>query len=324
MSTAYTLKLISWNVRNSAEKSASRQIKELGKEAPDVVALQDVNPNAVSAYKKQCSLIGLDHSVHTLHGVAEDDYSGVFIASSFPLDQLPRLPSSALWSTGIRSAHIHTLEKHWAKRTLFVSINSPWSQLNLYTVYITPFYNKSHEEITRSGKKKGYSMTKLDMLAGLYQELSSYTHKLRILCGDFNTPQKENPNGEIITWGYKYIESTGRYFLPASGQYQHHVEINILRGLGEYYDLPDVYRRVHGYANSGSDEAISHVQVRRDKHTAEERLYKWRYDHVFASKDLHPLSVRYLQNLRRPDLSDHAPIEVVFDLTHSIKSEALK
>ena len=64
--------------------------------------------------------------------------------------------------------------------------------------------------------------------------------------------------------------------------------------------------------------------MHQDKRTGDERLDKWRYDHVFASKALHPLSARYLKDLLRPGMSDHAPIQVVFELTNSIKSEALK
>src|SRR5947209_4050742 len=74
---------------------------------------------------------------------------------------------------------------------------------------------------------KLYPWIKFDLLSGVYQVLSSPSDRLRILCGDFNTPQAEKPNGEIITWGY--TKGNDRYFLTRSGQYQHELEMSILR-----------------------------------------------------------------------------------------------
>ncbi len=107
------------------------------------------------------------------------------------------------------------------------------------------------------------------------------------------------PGGEIITWGYD--KRLGNYTLARP--YQHEVEFKVLQGLASF-DLPDAYRSIHGYENGSTEEAWS-WQVRG---------YKRRYDHIFASKALRPLSAQYLQNIRTLQLSDHTPIEVVFEM----------
>ena len=70
-----------------------------------------------------------------------------------------------------------------------------------------------------------------------------------------------------------------------------------MSGLGNY-DLADAYRGLNGY----SEEAFSiccHGKWRR-------------YDHVFASRSLLPISGEYFREAITSGLSDHAPILVKF------------
>ena len=298
------MRLISWNVARALKK-VPELVEALGNRDPDIVAFQEVNAHAAPLFEKEFARIGLPYVAHTLQDSFEGKLSGVLIASRFALNLLTGLPQSELWPEGLHSTESdsETLTRHWSKRMLFVTINSPWGEIDLYNVYITPYYSGE-----RLPDGRPYHRVKLELLAGLYKTLSSHTNRLRILCGDFNTPQEERSNGEIITWGYEK-KKNGDYKLTKP--YQHELEINILSRLKDY-DLLDVYRSIHGYANSGSDEAISHVQVRQNKRTGEKHLFKWRYDHVFASKKLLPQSAQYLHNLGMLKLSDHTPIEAVF------------
>ncbi|HVB24943.1 MAG TPA: hypothetical protein VNG51_23610 [Ktedonobacteraceae bacterium] len=129
------------------------------------------------------------------------------------------------------------------------SVNCPGGEIDLYNVYITPF---NHKERTLTGERKLYPWLKFDLLSGIYQTLSAPTDRPRVLCGDFNTPREEMPDGTIITWGYS--GRNGKYFLTPAGQYQHEVEHNILYGLGEHCGMPDAYRRFHGYGTCDADE----------------------------------------------------------------------
>jgi hypothetical protein len=70
-----------------------------------------------------------------------------------------------------------------------------------------------------------------------------------VLCGDFNAPQYERENGEIITWGY--LKRNGSYTLTYPRQ--HELELALLRGLSAY-DLHDVYCRLHGYDGQTQNE----------------------------------------------------------------------
>ena len=69
------------------------------------------------------------------------------------------------------------------------------------------------------------------------------------------------------------------------------------------YDLHDVYRRLHGYAEQTWEEGWSWCYRER---------FKYRFDHVFASETLFPMQAQYLHSFLELRLSDHRPLEVVF------------
>ncbi|MHB8597935.1 MAG: endonuclease/exonuclease/phosphatase family protein [Ktedonobacteraceae bacterium] len=310
------IKLISWNVRKVGDKIAARQAEALCSQEPDIIALQDINIHAISRYEEEFSRIGLVHTAHTFQGSTEHTPSGVFLASRFELHIFPETQPSLLWPTGNRSPDIDTILKHWTKRTLFVTVNCPFGEFDLYNVYITPF---NHKERTSAGDRKLYPWIKFDLLSGIYQTLSApivsqtiLTDKPRILCGDFNSPREEMPDGTIITWGYS--GRNGKYFLTPAGQYQHEVEHNILHGLGEQCAMPDAYRRFHGYDTCDADEAWSW-----QTHTGK----KYRFDHIFASETLPVRNIYYLHEIGQRKLSDHTPIEVIFAVESLPKADTV-
>jgi len=307
------IKLISWNVRKVGEKIAARQAEALCSREPDIVALQDVNIHSIALYEKEFAQCGLTYSDHTFQETTEHTPSGVFIASRFDLHRLPATQSALLWPEGPRTPDEDILLKHWTRRTLFVTVNCPGGDFDLYNVYITPF---NHKERISTLPQKLYPWIKFDLLSGIYQTLSApivsqtiLTGKPRILCGDFNTPREEMPDGTIITWGYS--GRNGKYFLKPAGQYQHEMEHNILYGLGEQCNMPDAYRRFHGYDACKADEAWS-WQTHNGK--------KYRFDHIFASETLHVRNICYLHEIGQRKLSDHTPIEVVFVIENATKS----
>jgi len=285
------MKLISWNVRNCGKNGVAALVDALSTRKPQVVALQDINRTSVAHFEAAFSRIGLSHVVHTLHDDSEIHPTGVLVASCFRIDRLLSASYAILWPTGPSSPHREKIAKHWSRRTLFVTVNSHQGAVQLYNVYVTPGVHKEYVE----DKKVEYPWLKIDLLSGSYQTLCMNTDTLRILCGDFNTPQEEYCDGKIITWGY-WKEKSGEYTLD--DPQLHDAEIRILQGLAAY-DMSDVYRSLHGYANTSSKE-----------------IWNWknrRYDHIFASKALSPQTVEYLQAFRIDRLSDHAPIEVIFE-----------
>lgn len=126
-----------------------------------------------------------------------------------------------------------------------MTLQSPWSRIDLYNAYITP---GNHKETTSTGRSS-YSWIKWDLFSGIYHALAVPTDRLRILCGDFNTSQEEKQTGEIITWGYD--KKKGNYRLTRPDQDK--AERSVLQGLVAY-GLTDAYRRDHGYENCGLEE----------------------------------------------------------------------
>jgi exonuclease III len=285
------MKLISWNV-NARKNDVAKQVIALSQQEPHVVALQDVRITALAQYEHAFAEIGLCHILHTFQNISDEPApTGVLIASRFELERLPLLPSSVLWPEGYQSPDPEKMMKHWTRRTLFVTLRSPWGKIDLYNTYITPGCHMENTPDTPGGRKR-YSSIKLDLLAGIYHELAIPTDQFRILCGDFNTPREETTAGETITWGQRYSKRKGCYCVKGEEQYK--AEIRVLRGLADH-DLADVYRRFHGYAS--------------------EKVCSWReyrYDHIFASHALSAQSISYLNPFKEHRLSDHVPIEAVF------------
>jgi exonuclease III len=135
----------------------------------------------------------------------------------------------------------------------------------------------------------------------------------RILCGDFNSPQEEKANGEVITWGQE-IASNGKVTVWGrwkgdTGKRWDSAERNVLLGLGRF-DLRDVFRALHGYRRQ---EFSFYARPKAG-------LFGRRFDHVFASTSLKPTACIYIHAFREAGLSDHSAIEVTFSLNSDASS----
>lgn len=142
---------------------------------------------------------------------------------------------------------------------------------------------------------------KVEHLEGLYRYLSR-THDPdlpRILCGDFNSPREELPDGRIITWGQN---AKGR-LVTDRGQRWDAAERSIILGL-KAFDLTDVYRDTHDYS----------YRTREGTWVAQQRGLKFprRFDHVFAAEQLRPWTCEYHHDLREQGLSDHSAVVATF------------
>ena len=142
-----------------------------------------------------------------------------------------------------------------------------------------------HNTHVPPGASNGW--TKIRHLEGLYRRLASPSMVPRLLVGDLNTPKYEHLDGAVETWADKRDKRWDQG------------ERNVLVGLAEH-ELADVYRSIHGYTVAGFSIVM--------RGTAR------RYDHVFCSRSLRPVSAQYLHQHRESELSDHAPILVDFAL----------
>lgn len=269
------MKIVSWNV--NVRRDAEGQVAALATYMPDVVALQEVKAARIPIFREAFAAIGLPHVYETASACTAitDNLCrdrGVLTASRWPCALLP-VPLD------------HTMP--WPERLLSVCIDTPWGKVILNNVYVPPI-----------GSSKGSREVKVLTLEQLHAHLASVSNIPRILCGDFNVPQEETPEGVVIT--FAQTRRPDGYSMPQAPWKlrEHQTELNIMQDLAAY-DLADVYRALHGYA--GTD--VSWLG----------QTTGYRLDHLFAAASLGAVSCRYLHELRDVQkLSDHSALEAVF------------
>ena len=272
--------LISWNVAARSSR-AKEQAEVLAALNPHIIALQEITTKTRSTFRKIFSDSGFISVIDSFE--LTTDWSelegrrryGELIASRFPIYPMP--PDQ--------------FQVPWQERILSVVIQSPWGDIELHTTHIPP------------GSSNGW--IKIETFEGIYNKLAGPSQRPRILCGDFNTPQEEMPDGEVMTWAQKRSKKeelvTRRNFRGGDGRRWDAAERNILLGLA-HYDLPDVFRALHGYKVK---EFSWYVE-------RENLVIGRRFDHIFASAGLRPESCNYLHKFREEGLSDHSPVEAIF------------
>jgi exonuclease III len=113
----------------------------------------------------------------------------------------------------------------------------------------------------------------------------------RILCGDLNTPRRELPDGDVMTFAYT---SAGR-LRPERGERWDRAERALVHGLRER-GWVDAFRALHGYGEREPSWAFAHGGG-------------WRLDHVLV-EGLVPTASAYAHEWRRAGLSDHSALVV--------------
>jgi len=267
------MKIISWNVANRIKKQ-SLQLDALLSEEPDVIGLQEITNKTFPLWSKGLKKAGYDHIASSLD-VYENKIDsigprryGIVIASRWPLQLIDQ----------------SLLSIPWPERLLSVLIQNPKGNFEFHAAHIP------------CGSSHGW--LKIDTFVGIYNFLAGNNNKYpRILCGDFNSPQAETIEGEIITWGQKIFKSSQVKIINrfGKGDAWDRGERNIIEGLAEY-DLPDIFRLLNGYETNDFSWILT------------------RFDHIFASKELNPKVCHYLHSLRDNKLSDHSAIEGAFEI----------
>jgi exonuclease III len=246
------MKLVTWNLGRK-ERHAARQLEVLAEQQADVVALQEVTrgglPLLVAGLRKH----GLEHALSSFQ-LGNQYGFGNLIASR--------------WALGLTSDG--SFDVPYPERILSAMIQSPFGDLELHNVHV-PAATSSGVDV------------KIGTFNGIYKRLAHpVTHK-RILCGDFNTPKAELPDGTTTFWGTAT---------------QQKAERKVILGLARF-DLVDTYRTLHGFCKTATSWHANNGVGRR-------------YDHVFASTSLRPEACDYLDSVRLMKLSDHALLSVHF------------
>jgi exonuclease III len=263
------MRIVSWNVARRNSRLAE-QAAALARREPDVVALQEVTHRTLPLWRAALETIGLAGVRTSL------DHADQARAPA------ARRGTGVLLSSRTSLADASALSVPWPE-TAVAAVASPASTgaVELHCVHVPNAAN---------------GWVKVRTLEAIRDGLANTRRVPRVLCGDLNTPRRELPDGEVISFAR---DSRGR-LRPERGPEWDEAELGVVPRLREL-GYRDAFRALHGYA-------------RREPSWTWRRIAGhdggWRLDHLFASPELRPASATYHHAWRDEGLSDHAALEV--------------
>jgi exonuclease III len=271
------VRLVTWNL--NARRNVDAQVAAIAERVPDVVAFQEITARSVQRLRVALPDIGLSHTVDSFSEAPPWTAAGprryaLLIASRVPL---------------IAVSHAHTLV--WPERLLSARLAWPTHELTIHVTHIPP-----------GSSNKG---RKVEMLEGVLAEVADSPAPC-ILCGDFNLPQAETPEGRIVTWAERVKVGCAPRVRARrhgiDGRRWDQAERLVMEG-GPERALVDAYRTLHGYGRGDFS-----WYVKRGT-----RLIGRRFDHAFCSPGLRILQCEYLHDVRERGLSDHSALQLDFE-----------
>jgi exodeoxyribonuclease III len=253
------VRLLTWNVAGRVRRQAE-QAAAVAAMAPDVIALQEVTSRTLPLWRAALAEAGFAECLTTLDTVVVPKTRrtlGVLTAARDPLVRLLS-PAGVPWPERILCCTAGDVE--------IVNLHSP----------ISP----------------APDLAKVRMHEAVAAYLLAASPTPRVLCGDLNTPRRELPDGEVLTFAH---DSSGR-LRPERGDRWNQAERALVRGLRER-GWVDAFRALHGY---GEREASWTFHGDRGG---------WRLDHVLLF-GLQPIGATYAHEWRRIGLSDHSALIV--------------
>ena len=224
----------------------------------DVVALQEVTARTLPLWRAALADLGMTHCETALDDDRADSGRrplGVLTAARRPLERLTPPP-----------------EVPWPERVLTCLVEG---------VEITNL----HSPIAPAP-----DLAKIRTHEAVAAHLAGPPAGPRILCGDLNTPRRELPDGDVLTFAH---DSAGR-LRPERGERWDRAERALVHGLRQSGWL-DAFRAVNGYGEREASWTFA-----RDKGG-------WRLDHVLV-QGLEPVTCAYAHDWRRAGLSDHSAL----------------
>ncbi|WP_332898921.1 endonuclease/exonuclease/phosphatase family protein [Haladaptatus sp. CMSO5] len=269
------MKILSWNVNGTfPPQGSTQQIEEQTEwlatldELPDVLLLQEVNPNQQERWHESVlDVLGYADLVDTLQLARDLDNSNGHLTAVSDGWHLSRTDV-----TGHTEDNVPPNEKEmeYPEKILVSEIEDATTGAAFECWNIRAVPGGSYPE------------EKIKILECAYDRIEADGQKPRILAGDLNTPNRELPDGQVVTFGYERSAALQRRAVSA--------ELNILKGLG-HFGMLDVFRSLHGY---GSLDQL-------DKSHDDRRI-----DHLFATEALDPIECWY--SAAGAEYSDHAPL----------------
>jgi len=254
------LRLVTWNVAGRVTRQPE-QAAAVASLRADVVALQEVTARTLPMWRAALAEAGYAACEATLDAPASVAPGrrrlGVLLAAREPLERLAP-PRDVPWPERVLCCRLGTVE--------VVNLHSP----------IAP----------------APELAKVRTHEAVAAYLAGGSRGPRILCGDLNTPRRELPDGDVMTFAFT---SAGR-LRPARGERWDRAERALVWGLRQQ-GWVDAYRALHGYG------------ARDASWTFTDDRGGWRLDHVLV-EGLRPVASAYAHEWRRHGLSDHSALVV--------------
>jgi exonuclease III len=262
------VRLITWNVARRRSRLVE-QATALAEREPSIVGLQEVTRQTLPLWRHAFALMGLKHVRSSLDrelappGGDRRRATGVMVASRMPLADAP-----------------HQLSVPWPETAVWVAAQSDVGDVEILCVHVP---NAANGQI------------KPQTLRAIRDALVRADDSARVVCGDMNTPRRELPTGEVLSFA---SDRYGR-LRPDRGTDWNAAELGVVPGLGDL-GYRDVFRAIHGYACREPSWTWQQIAGHAGG---------WRLDHVFASPSLQPIAARYHHAWRDGGLSDHSALE---------------
>jgi exonuclease III len=247
--------IVTWNVAGRVKRQPEQAKLLIGLGA-DVVCLQELTASTLASWRAQLQ----DAGYHAVVSIADG-------TRSRPLNVLTaaRRPLRA----------IEVADAPWPERVLAARLEDGCEVVNVHSP---------------TSPKPG--LAKVRTHEAVFAHLAQAAPgRLRILCGDLNTPRKEHADGTVWTFAR---DRYGR-LRPERGEPWDRAELALLRGLAGY-GFRDAFRVLHGYE--------------RRELSWEWARFKggYRLDHLLVSGPWRIASCRYLHAFRKSGLSDHSAL----------------
>ena len=264
-----TFRILTWNVARRSSRLVE-QATALAGRSLDVLALQEVTAQTLPLWQAACRTLGLVHVVSSLEQAdpmrapAARRRTGVLIASR-----------TALTQTATQ------LALPWPETAIGMAVETTPDPIEVHSVHVPNAAN---------------GWVKVRTLQAIRAALEAAPPGPRVLCGDLNTPRRELPDGQVVSFAR---DSRGRLRSERGSEWDD-AELGVVPGLRKI-GYRDAFRTLHDYRERSPSWTWRQIAGHDGG---------WRLDHLFASADLRPLAAHYHHAWRDDGLSDHAALEV--------------
>lgn len=171
------IKLLTWNVAGRT-KLLPDQIAAACRREADLVALQEVRPSTVAAWRTALAEAGLTHAIDSAAFLGRRRLFNL-TAGRWELTELPAIGAPQ------------------PERVASAVSESPRGQIEIHNAHVPPAQSNG--------------LTKVETCEALFERLARPSERHRILCGDLNMPRLENEWGEVETFASNYPEAEERW-----------------------------------------------------------------------------------------------------------------